>query len=126
MNHDLIISGLFILLAIYIGVTLFLTFSKKIPSNRKWLFSKDRKKTFIAADLALLLTFIIICYVQFEYFLEPNSTTISLVIFSFLALSNLLNAMEDLLTNKETKTHYHGWIGFGFSLSVVAIFLLAM
>ncbi len=126
MNYDLIISGLFILLAIYIGVTLFLTFSKKIPSNRKWLFSKDRKKTFIAADLALLLTFIIICYVQFEYFLEPNSTTISLVIFSFLALSNLLNAMEDLLTNKETKTHYHGWIGFGFSLSVVAIFLLAM
>lgn len=126
MNYDLIISGLFILLAIYIGVTLFLTFGKKIPSNRKWLFSKDRKKTFIAADLALLLTFIIICYVQFEYFLEPNSTTISLVIFSFLALSNLLNAMEDLLTNKETKTHYHGWIGFGFSLSVVAIFLLAM
>lgn len=126
MNHDLIISGLFILLAIYIGVTLFLTFSKKIPSNRKWLFSKDRKKTFIAADLALLLTFIIICYVQFEYFLEPNSTTISLVIFSFLALSNLLNAMEDLLTNKETKTHYHGWIGFGFSLSVVAILLLAI
>ena len=126
MNYGLMISGLFILLAIYIGVTLFLTFSKKIPSNRKWLFSKDRKKTFIAADLALLLTFIIICYVQFKYFLEPNSTTISLVIFSFLALSNLLNAMEDLLTNKETKTHYHGWIGFGFSLNVVAIFLLAM
>jgi len=126
MNYGLMISGLFILLAIYIGVTLFLTFGKKIPSNRKWLFSKDRKKTFIAADLALLLTFIIICYVQFEYFLEPNSTTISLVIFSFLALSNLLNAMEDLLTNKETKTHYHGWIGFGFSLSVVAILLLAI
>ena len=126
MSNELFISGLLIILVIYIGVTLFLTFGKNIPLHRRWLFSKDRNKTFIAADLALLLAYIITLYLQFEYFEVPSSTNLSLIIFSFLALSSLLSAIEDFLTNKEAKTHYHGWIGFGFSTTIIALFLLAM
>ena len=44
MSNELFISGLLIILVIYIGVTLFLTFGKNIPLHRRWLFSKDRKK----------------------------------------------------------------------------------
>ena len=126
MNYDLIISVLFILLSIYIVLTLYMTYRKNIPHSGKWLFSKGRKKAFIAVDLALLLTFIIVCYMQFEYFSEPNRTTLFLTTFSFLALSNLLHAMEELLTNKETKAHYHGWMGFSFYIIAVTIFLLAI
>ena len=126
MNNELITSELLFLLIIYIGVTLYLIFGKNIPLQGKWLFSKDRKKTFIAADLTLIFTYIIMFYLQFYFFKEPSSANLSLIIFSFRGLSSLLNAMEDWLTNKETKAHYHGWTGFGFSVIVIIILLLAM
>lgn len=125
MNYELRISGLFILMLIYIGVILFLIFRKNIPLPKKMLFSKERKKVFIVADFLLF----IIYGVSFYFLL--NNTFINggyfiILMFSFLAVLALIGLIEEYVTNKEAKGYYHRLTDLIFTTGLALLFAFTL
>ena len=125
MNAELRIDGLVILLLIYIGVILYLVFGKKIPLPKTMLFSKSRKKAFIAADLFLFIIYIASFSLLLDYVTNFNEF-IFLITFSFLTILHLVHFFEQYFTNKEKKADYHTCADFFFTAGFVFIYVWTM
>ncbi|MBD3107463.1 hypothetical protein IEO70_03720 [Bacillus sp. AGMB 02131] len=121
MNYEqLRISGVFILLLIYIGVILFLIFRKNIPLPKKMLFSKNRKKVFIVADLLLLIIYGVTFYFLLNYAFFSAYFIVHL--FSYLAILALIGLIEEYVTSKEAKGYYHRLTDLIFTTSLALLF----
>ena len=124
MYFELQISGIIIVLVIYLCMTLFLIYGKNIKMPKGWIFSKGRKKGFIIADTAFLIIYLLIIIFQFDYFIESDDNGhFLLFLFSFLGLQTLLHIVEEYLMNKEGKGYYHIGVNFIFLTGLVGIIL---
>ena len=101
MNFEMTLTGVIIILVIYLCVTLFLIYSKNIKLPKAWLFSKGRKKAFIIIDIIVLFIFTLILIFQFEYFIEStDNRNFTFFLISFLCLQTLLDGVEEYLRIK--------------------------
>lgn len=127
MNFEMTLTGVIIILVIYLCVTLFLIYGKNIKLPKAWLFSKGRKKAFIIIDIIVLFIFTLILIFQFDYFIEStDNRNFTFFLISFLSLQTLLDGIEEYLTNKNRKRYYHNGVQLISLLGLLGVILWTM
>ena len=127
MNFEMTLTGVIIILVIYLCVTLFLIYGKNIKLPKAWLFSRGRKKAFIIIDIIVLFIFTLILIFQFEYFIEStDNRNFTFFLISFLSLQTLLDGIEEYLTNKNRKRYYHNGVQLISLLGLLGVILWTM
>ena len=127
MNFEMTLTGVIIILVIYLCVTLFLIYSKNIKLPKAWLFYKGRKKAFIIIDIIVLFIFTLILIFQFEYFIEStDNRNFTFFLISFLCLQTLLDGVEEYLTNKNRKRYFHNGVQLISLLGLLGVILWTM
>ena len=127
MNFEMTLTGVIIILVIYLCVTLFLIYGKNIKLPKAWLFSKGRKKAFIIIDIIVLFIFTLILIFQFDYFIEStDNRNFTFFLISFLCLQTLLDGVEEYLTNKNRKRYYHNGVQLISLLGLLGVILWTM
>ena len=127
MNFEMTLTGVIIILVIYLCVTLFLIYGKNIKLPKAWLFSRGRKKAFIIIDIIVLFIFTLILIFQFDYFIEStDNRNFTFFLISFLSLQTLLDGIEEYLTNKNRKRYYHNGVQLISLLGLLGVILWTM
>ena len=127
MNFEMTLTGVIIILVIYLCVTLFLIYGKNIKLPKAWLFSRGRKKAFIIIDIIVLFIFTLILIFQFDYFIDStDNRNFTFFLISFLSLQTLLDGIEEYLTNKNRKRYYHNGVQLISLLGLLGVILWTM
>ena len=127
MNFEMTLTGVIIILVIYLCVTLFLIYGKNIKLPKAWLFSRGRKKAFIIIDIIVLFIFTLILIFQFDYFIDStDNRNFTFFLISFLSLQTLLDGIEEYLTNKNRKRYFHNGVQLISLLGLLGVILWTM
>ena len=127
MNFEMTLTGVIIILVIYLCVTLFLIYGNNIKLPKAWLFSKGRKKGFIIIDIIVLFIFTLILIFQFDYFIDStDNRNFTFFLISFLSLQTLLDGIEEYLTNKNRKRYFHNGVQLISLLGLLGVILWTM
>ncbi|MCU9594075.1 DUF4181 domain-containing protein [Caldibacillus thermolactis] len=113
------ILGLVIIFVFQLLISEYFVRRLDIKRTKIGVFSKGRKKGFIAVEIILMVLFIISLYALFDYFLYSVSLSMTM----YFTLTYLFRGIEEWVYKKENKDYFHEWLASITSLIMFLFFI---
>jgi hypothetical protein len=110
------ILGLVIIFVFQLLISEYFVRRLDIKRTKIGVFSKGRKKGFIAVEIILMVLFIISLSALLDYY--PYSVSLSMTM--YFTLTYLFRGIEEWVYKKENKGYFHEWLA---SITFLIIFL---